>query len=174
MGQQFTYYCLAEDLERIQTQVFRPANGQLVASEKTNGTHTLVSVDSFPLANDQMGKQTVFLYLLPPKELQREVRNGPWIDHSKSHLIEVGRCFTDGRIIRSARFWYETRYFEGNELRVKPAEFVSWAEGVFRSTKKTLQRHPINRGGHVYTEWFGLQAWNEVSSARLSPVSCYS
>jgi hypothetical protein len=172
MGRQFSYYCLAEDLERIQAQVFEPANGQLVAHEKVNGSHTPVSVDRFALSSEQMGKQSVFLYLLPPKELQREVRNGPWIDSTKSHLIEVGRCFTDGRIIRSARFWYEVRYFEGEEQRVKPAEFVSWAEGIFRSTKKTLARHPINRRGRVYTEWFGPQAWNEVSNAGLSPVSC--
>ena len=170
MGRQFTYYCLADDLTRIQEQVFGPAGGRLVSAEKVDGAHRVVDVERFALEDARMGSETIFLYLLPPREMELEIRNGPWIDSSKSHLIEVGRCFTEGQLIRSARFWYETRFLEESQLRTKPPEFVEWAEGVFRSSKKLLQRQTVSYRGHPYTEWFGRAAWAEVSSGRLQPV----
>ncbi|BDT71480.1 hypothetical protein os4_10020 [Comamonadaceae bacterium OS-4] len=170
MGSQFTYYCLAEDLARIQEQVFVPTNSQLVAAEKKDGAHHIVPVEQFALEFEKMGKQTIFLYLLPPPKMQLEVRNGPWIDTSKSHLIEVGRCFNDGKILRSARFWYESRFFVGSELCSKPPEFLAWAESIYRKTKKQLQRHEINFSGHMYSEWFGPKAWSAVSNGKIEPV----
>jgi hypothetical protein len=169
MGRQFTYYCLPNDLAGIQHQVFAPADGRLVSTEKVGGTHVVVPVESFALEGNRMGHETVFLLLLPPPPMQREVRNGPWIDTSKSHVVEVGRCFTDGKLVRSARFWYETRFFEGAKLRMKPPEFVAWAERIFRKTKGLLQRHEVNYRGHAYAEWFGPQAWSEVSNGNLLP-----
>jgi hypothetical protein len=169
MGRQFSYYCLANDLASIQRQVFSPADGRLVSAEKVGGMHLVVPVDSFALENNRMGHETVYLLLLPPPAMQLEVRNGPWIDTSKSHVIEVGRCFTDGKLVRPARFWYETRFFKGNVLHTKPPEFVTWAEQIFRKTKSLLQRQEVNYRGHAYVEWFGSQAWSEVSNGKLSP-----
>lgn len=169
MGRQFSYYCLANDLADIQRQVFTPAAGRLVSTEIVGGTDVVVPVESFALESSRMGHETLSLLLLPPSAMQREVRNGPWIDKSKSHVVEVARCFTDKKIVRSARFWYETRFFEGNELHTKPPEFVAWAELVFRRTKSLLQRHEVNHRGHQYFEWFGSEAWSEVANGNLSP-----
>jgi hypothetical protein len=170
MGRQFSYYCLGRDLTDIQQQVFEPAKGQLVSTEKRGGAHHIVPVERFAIDRDRMGQETIFLLLLPPPAMRCEVRNGPWIDTAKSHVLEVGRCFTDGTLVRSARFWYETSFFSGNEPHTKPPEFVAWAEAIFRKTKKLLRRHEVSHRGHSYTEWFGSEAWSEVSSGNIAPV----
>ena len=171
MGRQFSYYCLPEDLAEIQRKVFVPAQGVLVCAIRKDSAHYLTPVLNFALGRDAMGHEELHLLLLPPVAAQCEVRNGPWIDTEKSHVIEVGRCYTDGRILRRARFWYETRYYKQNNLYTKPHDFVAWAETVFRRTKGVLQRHETAYNGRKYVEWFGPQAWVEVSSGGLQPVS---
>ena len=170
MGRQFRYYCLPEDLAEIERRVFVPAQGVLVCARKKDSAYHLLPIRSFALERGRMGEEELNLLFLPPVAAQKEVRNGRWIDTSKSHVIEVGRCYTDGRILRSARFWYETRYFKANDVYTKPNEFVAWAESVFRRTKSVLRRREIVYGGHEYVEWFGSQAWLEVSSGALQPV----
>jgi len=170
MGRQFRYYCLERDLADIQHQVFVPAGGQLVISENCDGMHRMLPINKFALERNRMGHEPIQLLLLPPLEMQREVLNGEWIDTSKSHVIEVNRCYTDGKLIRLARFWYETKYFVGTEPYTKPNEFVEWAECIFRKTKQLLRRHEFNYGGYTDTEWFGSQAWTEVSRGNLEPI----
>jgi hypothetical protein len=171
MGRQFRYYCLPEDLAEIQRSVFVPAQGELVIAETKNGMPYLDPVQDFALERDRMGKEKLHLLLLPPAELRSEVRNGAWLDRSKSHVVEVGRCFTDGTILRSARFWYETRYFRENQLHTKPRDFVTWAERIFRRTKVLLERHEIKYSGGTSIEWFGREAWAEVLRGAIWPVS---
>jgi len=167
MGRQFSYYCLAADLAKIQDHVFEEARAQLATCEKRLGADHIVPVSRFELAADRMGKDTLFLLLLPPVELQLEVFDGPFLDTVKSHLIEVGRCYTDGEFIRRGRFWYETRFYVDDQLYEKPREFVAWAEGIFRNTKKLLARHEFGLGGRRYADWIGQHALDAVRRGEL-------
>jgi hypothetical protein len=114
-----------------------------------------------------MGTETLFLYLLPPEEMRSIVLSGPWLDASRSHLVEVGRSYIHGGTIRMARFWYEARYLQDAAFVEKPKEFVAWSQLVFKRTKALLERHSYSDGKHAYSEWFGKSAWKEVQSGIL-------
>ena len=118
----------------------------------------------FALETSKMGREAVLLLLLPPEALATMSYRARWVDTFNSHLLEVGRCFTDGKILRSARFWYEPRTFRGGAFGTKPEEFVGWATSIFQKTKKLLRRRPVpSDGGRVRTEWFSAEAWEAVA-----------
>jgi hypothetical protein len=167
MGRQFGYFCRPEDLAEVEREVFRPLGGSLIATEKRNAADVIVPVSSFALSQDKMGKETLFLYLLPPDQISSLVFSGPWLDQSRSHLIEVGRNYIKDGTIKMARFWYETRVLQGAAFAEKPKEFIAWSQSVFRRTKTTLERHSYQSEKRVFTEWFGKAAWREVQDGAL-------
>ena len=167
MGRQFSYFCCPEDLAEIERTVFQPLGGSLIATEKRDSSHTIRPMSSFALSRDQMGAETLLLYLLPPEELRSIVFSGPWLDASRSHLIEVGRSYIHDGTIGVARFWYEARFLQDAAFVEKPKEFVDWSQLVFKRTKAMLERHSYPDGKHVYSEWFGKSAWKEVQGGVL-------
>lgn len=171
MGRQFNYYCLPEDLAEIQSIVFSQTGGQLYAVKKEEGTHRLVPEDCFALERQRMGKETLLLLLLPPATMSHVVYAGSWLDTANSHVIEVGRCYTDGSMLRAGRFWYEPKTFVDGVSGEKPHDFVSWAQTVFRLTKALLQRQTVIHSGRSYVEWFGKHAWSEVKDGHLHVVA---
>ena len=170
MGRQFSYFACPEDLAEIQRDVFAQMNGRLVIVEKRGGADHLTFAESLALDVERMGKETLFLLLLPPPPLERMVFSGPWLDASRSSVIQVGRSYIkDGRI-KSARFWYEPSPFEDGQACMKPPEFVDWASTVFRRTKKLLVRRTTSSGRHEYTDWYGKIAAHAVDQKMLEPV----
>jgi hypothetical protein len=171
VGRQFSYYCLPSDLAQIEHEVFSPAGGRLFVAEKIGGGHELRGVPHFALDISRMGKESVLLLLLPPESLTTLKYRERWIDTFNSNVVEVGRCYTDGRILRDGRFWYEHRTFENGSFGVKTSAFVDWAASIFKGTKRLLTRRPvIAERSPVRKEWFGPEAWEAVSSGRLAPV----
>jgi hypothetical protein len=166
MGRQFSYYCLPADLEEIQSSVFEPAGARLFVAEKVSGGEQLAAVERFALPLERMGSETLFLLVLPPKEMEKMEWDGPWINAQNSHLVQVGRCFLHDKGIRLGRFWYEARAYRNGAFVHKPAEFVRWAEALCRATKKLLERHEFG----PYTEWYGKEAWNLVEDEQLEPL----
>ena len=171
MGHQFQYYCCPNDLAEIDAEVFRPSQGQLFCAEKRSERHQLEKVDSFALSLEKMGTQTLFLLLAPPDQLSNVVFDGPWVDIANSHLVEVGRCYIKDGKIRSGRFWYSaTLSIKGKRID-KPKEFLDWSERIFRQAKSKLVRQNVKFAGKQYREWFGHQAWNDVSGGKLEPLA---
>jgi hypothetical protein len=167
MGRQFSYYACPEDLAEVESKVLRPLGGTMLMTGKRDGAQTIEAVDEFSLPLEEMGRETLFLFLSPPKDLQRMVFSGPWLDASKSHVIEIGRSYIkDGRI-RLARYWYETKFLEDGAFVEKPLEFVDWAQAVFRLTKKMMTRRAVLIGEREYKEWFGQVAGTLVQEGRL-------
>lgn len=167
MARQFSYYCCPSDLAQIEREVFQQLGCTLICTEKRDETHTIAPVESFALPLERMGTDPLFLFLQPPEHLRSKVFAGPWLDPSRSHLIEVGRSYIKEGCIGLARFWVETRYIQNGTYVNKPAPFVAWASSVFQRTKKQLERHSFQQGQHTYTEWFGQAAWHEVGSCAL-------
>lgn len=147
MGRQFRYYCMPEDLIRIEEQVFRPLQGRLFRCEKESGADRIVPVDRFALGLEQMGNESLELLLLPPSPMERIILDSGRLDTFSSNVIEVGRCYVDGKIIRHARFWYEARTFLQNQFGSKPPEFVKWASQVFSATKQLMTYEAILQKG---------------------------
>ena len=169
MGRQFRYYCMPDDLAQIQSRALVPSGGQLVVAEKSGEAEVLTVVEKFDLPLDAMGKETLFLLLAPPSEMSRIEYQGNYIDTSNSHLIELGRCYISNGYISPARFWYEPRTFERGQFFEKPANFVSWADRVFREAKKVLLRREYLFGTRPWKEWFGPAAWDSVTAQKLRP-----
>jgi hypothetical protein len=171
VGRQFSYYCLPSDLARIEDDVFSPAGGRLFVAEKVSGGHELRAIDHFALDLSRMGAESVFLLLLPPEPLAMLKYRDRWIETFNSSVVEVGRCYTDGRILRSARFWYEPRTFQNGSFGTKAGAFVEWAASIFKGTKKLLMRRPVvSDRSSLRKEWFGPEAWEAVSNGHLAPV----
>lgn len=170
MGRQFSYFACPEDLAEIQREVFAPMNGRLVIAEKRDCAHHLTSAESFSLGVERMGKETLFLLLVPPPPLEKMVFSGPWLDDARSSVMQVQRSYIkDGRI-KSARFWYEPSAFENGQVCMKPPEFIDWAATVFRRTKKLLVRRTTSCDRHEYTDWYGKVAARAVDQKMLEPV----
>ncbi len=171
MGRQFRYYCMPDDLIRIEEQVFRPLRGRLFRRENTSGTDRIVPVAGFALGLEQMGNESLGLLLLPPSPMEHLILDGGRLDTFSSNVIEVGLCYIDGKIIRHARFWYEARTFLQNQFGSKSPEFVKWAGQVFSATKRLMTCEVVLQKGEksrsTYKDWFGSRAWEEVSSGRL-------
>jgi len=171
MGRQFSYFACPEDLAEIQREVFAPMNGRLVIADKRDGSHHLTSAESFSLGVETMGKEALFLLLVPPPPLEKMVFSGPWLDDARSSVIQVGRSYIkDGRI-KAARFWYEPGAFENGQARMKPPEFIDWASTVFGRTKKLLVRRTTSCGRREYTDWYGKFAAGAVDQKMLAPVT---
>lgn len=172
MGRQFYYYCLPEDIDHIQEKVFLPLGGRLFEQITSEKNHQVQDVERFALDYPSMDKRRLHLYLAPPKDLDHVVFLSPGIiDVSNSNLIEVGRCYTDGHVIRRSRFWYDPKAFLEGEFTDKPKEFIKWAQTVFAQTKKLLRYEVVlEKGEHskyTYKDWFGEIAWEAVSSGKL-------
>lgn len=169
MGRQFSYFVFPEDLVEIEREVFMPAKGTLLITRKRDARHHMEAAGPFALALDRMGTESLFLLLLPPSPLGNIVFSGPWLDVSRSHLIEVGRSYIKDGEIGTARFWYEPKpYADGNFVE-KPVEFLDWASGIYRRTKKLLARHSYQRGGHDYTDWCGKVAQQALAAGLVAP-----
>jgi len=170
MGRQFSYFACPEDLDEVQREVFAPLGGSLFIAEKRDGAHQLVPSKNFSLSVDKMGQEALFLLLVPPPHLGKIEFIGPWLDDSRSHVIEVGRSFIkDGRI-RAARFWYEPRLVVAGQSQAKSSEFTEWASAIFSRTKKLLVRRTTSCGRYEYTDWYGKAAARAVDQLALEPL----
>ncbi len=170
MGRQFRYYCLPEDLQEIDKNVFHKLGGRLFLTEKTVTGEILKRVDKFSLPLADMGKEPSYLLLAPPESLSQVVMMGDYIDKSESHLIEVGRSLVlNGELIPN-RFWYEPKGYRDRIYGNKSADFILWAQSVYKETKKLLLREEINFGSCITTEWVGKLASQEMASRRYVPT----
>ena len=98
---------------------------------------------------EHMGKTPLTLYLARPADVGavafREVaEQGYWtVDDLRSPVVELTRCYFDGKMLRSGRLFYETGYYGGDGAWVdKPKAFLAWAEALLGAARKALRREP--------------------------------
>ncbi|HTT22069.1 MAG TPA: hypothetical protein VMG82_24275 [Candidatus Sulfotelmatobacter sp.] len=64
-----------------------------------------------------------------------------WLtDHWDSEAIEFSGCDFDGKTLRVGRFYFQTDDLVDGSIVGKKAEFLQWADRVFRYVKKALTR----------------------------------
>jgi hypothetical protein len=62
-------------------------------------------------------------------------------DQFSAPVIEFGRCYVTDRYIRAGRLYRVDKYWNDNrELVSKPAEFIEWAERVYKFAKASLTK----------------------------------
>jgi hypothetical protein len=93
------------------------------------------------------GEEWLKVFLAHPESLGALVfkhvpKQGYWlVDDDRSPVIELSRCFYDGKILRRGRVYYTKGFYdEAGQWVDKPADFLAWAKKVFSVTRKGLQR----------------------------------
>lgn len=106
------------------------------------------------------------LYVVRPADLAcvelREVpAQGYWsVDSFRSPVVEVDRCYYNGKILRRGRLYYMAGFYDQERWVEKPAEFEAWAKRLFAATRKTL----------TYDKELGAYIGAEASELRLRDV----
>ena len=69
-----------------------------------------------------------------------------WIvDEQRSPVVEMDGGFFDGNILRRGRLYYVTSFYGAGDERVtKCADFVRWAEALFRAVKRLYRYDDLN------------------------------
>lgn len=63
-----------------------------------------------------------------------------WLTDTSSEAIEFSGCDFDGKTLLVGRFYFQTDDLVDGMIVKKNAEFLAWADKVFRYTKKALKR----------------------------------
>jgi hypothetical protein len=89
------------------------------------------------------GATSIHCYLAPAKG--RIIANyyptlRLWSTQPSSEAIEFSGCDFDGKTLRVGRLYFQTDDLVDGRILKKRAEFLQWADRVFRYTKKALKR----------------------------------
>jgi hypothetical protein len=131
MGHQVNFYLAPEDLRDLERRL-REIQPLTVIHRRSPSDQPRV-VDSFEVLED--GKPWFFLACVRTEDLAhvtlRHVpEQGYWVvDEYQSPVIELTRCFFDGRILRSGRLYYNDGFWGPDKTWVeKPEPFRKWAK----------------------------------------------
>jgi hypothetical protein len=160
MGRQVNFFFLPQDLNECEGRirqlgpvVFFESRSQSAAPELLENT-----------VINEMGKTWLDIYLALPEHLPlvklREVKAQGWysVEESTSPVIELSRCYFDGKILRRGRLYYnESYYAEDGQLITKPNDFTNWARKVLKVAVKGLLKDPntssyVGRGASLWRE----------------------
>jgi hypothetical protein len=93
------------------------------------------------------GEEWLTVFLAHPDSLGALVfdhvpKQGYWlVDDERSPVIELSRCFYDGKVLKRGRLYYIKGFYdEAGRWVDKPADFLAWAKKVFSVTRKGLRR----------------------------------
>lgn len=144
MGHQIVFYLTPEDMRATEVRI-RSKVPVAISDSRPKEPHPHVLPDTEVA---EMGKTWLSVYLVRPEDLGAvkliEVRTQHYwaIDELRSPVIELNRCFFDGKILRSGRVYYTDGYYgEDGAWVAKPWEFIKWAKDVFSAVKKSLKKN---------------------------------
>jgi hypothetical protein len=72
--------------------------------------------------------------------MEHLTQKGQWAVSDSSEVIELSGCDYDGRILRVGRLYFQNDQLIGDALWPKREEFLQWADQIFKTTKKLLER----------------------------------
>lgn len=169
MGHQINFFLGPNDHAELEMRL-REA-GELVVLRNRSLTPEPHPVDTTNFTED--GKQWLFLYLVRPSDLSavrtREVAaQGYWsVDDLRSPVIELNRCYYNGKILRRGRLYFVDGYYGAQDQWVeKPEEFKAWAKRLFAAARKTLT-FDKNLGAHIGPEAEQMRLDGEVEFKSL-------
>ena len=89
------------------------------------------------------GATSIYCYLAPADgriTTDNYPTLGLWLTDTSSEAIEFSGCDFDGKTLLVGRFYFQTDDLIDGRIVKKRAEFLQWADKVFRYTKKVLKR----------------------------------
>jgi hypothetical protein len=144
MSKQFQLFLTPSDAEALVGEL-RTRFGARVFSEKSSSSDP-AEMES-PIRHESIfstsGATSIRCYLAPADG--RIITNyyptlDIWMIQTSSEAIEFTGCDFDGKSLRVGRFYFQTDDLVDERIVKKRAEFLDWADRVFRYTKKVLNR----------------------------------
>ena len=169
MGHQINFFLGPNDHAALEMRL-REA-GELVVLRSRSPTPEPHQVDTTNFTED--GRQWLFLYLVRPSDLsavrtEEVTAQGYWsVDDLRSPVIELTRCYYNGKILRRGRLYFVDGYYGAQDQWVeKPEEFKAWAKRLFAAARKTLT-FDKNLGAHIGPEAEQMRLDGEVEFKSL-------
>jgi hypothetical protein len=143
MGRQFNFYLSPRDANSLYAELRGRFSARLLVDYSP--TQELFDVDE-PYQENSAGcmdpHSSQGRYYVAPSfgRIKREYLQEPnwWVLDTDSEAVEFSGCKTVGDILIVGRFWYWPNTVENGQFVSKSSEFLSWAEGLYRFTKKHL------------------------------------
>ncbi|HEV2277429.1 MAG TPA: hypothetical protein VGS02_04600 [Acidobacteriaceae bacterium] len=85
-------------------------------------------------------------------------KRAEWLLADESEVIEFSGCKFDGTSLADGRFYLQTEKLVGDAIIPKRPEFLTWADRVFRTTKRLLFR---SEALHAYLGPATVQWWRD-------------
>jgi hypothetical protein len=164
MGRQLRFFLTPTDLLDLETRLREKVPFTVLEDQSPTPEPTFASGLEIP----QMGKTCLNVYLVDPGQVSavryRHIATTQrWsVDTLLSPVLECGRCYFDGKILRQGRFYYQTGYYlDDGTWQQKPDSFLAWASRLMAATKKALKRD-ASREAYVGKEALELQTASAV------------
>jgi len=145
MGRQFQIYLLPSDTTGLVETLRREVRIRLLAIRSPGPD----AVEGELPIRTQLRLAPLKCLLAPdlsiPIQLKLDYieKQGYWIvDTLFSDVIEFSGCYFDEKTLQRGRFFYDPGFYNAEQWQEKSPEFLTWAEKVFRTAKKTLKRIP--------------------------------
>jgi hypothetical protein len=149
VGKQVNFYLLPSDFTTVQAAI-ESAGPVKFLTDRTRDDRPR-EIDSLVVIPDEMGRMPLRVYAVRPEDLHSVKtkwieQQGHWIiDQFDSPVLEIDRCYYDGRVIRRGRIYFAT------DLRFRPAfpdkDFVRWGTAVLGRVRRRLL---LNRQLHSF------------------------
>jgi hypothetical protein len=166
MSQQVNFYVSPTETAALE-EAWRSLGSMSVLHSRSNdaGPRVLPSSDL-----EEAGQRWLFFQLVRTDDLKSVVmRNVPaqgyWtVDVVKSPVVELTRCFFDGRILRRGRLYFVDGFYGADgEWVDKGEDFKKWGKSLLSATKKKLARHESDYIGEEARSWLESSGGSLVS-----------
>jgi hypothetical protein len=149
MSKQFQLYLTPSDAAAL-VEELRAHFGARVLSQKSP-TSDPVELES-PILQESIfrtsGATSIYCYLAPANGLittDYYPTLGLWLTDIRSEAIEFHGCDFDGKTLLVGRLYFQTDELVDGRIVKKRAEFLQWADTIFRYTKRALVRDRESR-----------------------------
>jgi hypothetical protein len=149
MGRQFRFYLLPSEIDAIVAKLRAEFEAQVIGDVSPQPHPTPISshfehVDPKQKSSHASG---VHCYLTsssnPELRMWYMGKRQLWaIDDDRSEVIQFSGCYFSGAVLDVGRFYYRAEMLLDMSIWQKRPEFVSWADKIFRATKRTLKYSP--------------------------------
>lgn len=145
MSRQFYIYLLPPDIESLTLKLKTQLNVSLL--ESTTLTPKPVEAKSCVCKGGvQLGKRAVCAACFIARSVDTHIRmqfipaKAVWSVDLQSEAIEFSGCEFDENLLVRGRFYFQNDLLSNDLIIPKRQDFLTWADKVFRTVKKSLRR----------------------------------
>lgn len=159
MGKQVSFFMLPSDIDSLEVTFERIEPFIILHSRSNSATPRRLSS-----INPSIGAEDwLYLYLVRPEDIGRvllkHVPNQDYwlIDVIRSPVVELQRCFFDGKLLRRGRAFFTEKYYDSNGILIQKTEsFKLWAKSVLKAIKKDSNKNGSDYIGKDAAKWLTI------------------